>query len=203
VKDISSSNKIILLNQLMDEINNKLLRVRWENDPYEMYSVADQPSYGLPTDCTPDNVLHRVLVSQDISTDLSESTEWDIFEYAGILDKSNVDFGNYYIMQDDLIFLFKDGKPLQTTDLVIRLFYYRTPTNISSTSDTPEIEESYHNLLKYGLVQMVASIGDNPEGAIADYWQKKFDEELAVNKRNLEDKFDNAPLKTREIEERW
>ena len=50
---------------------------------------------------------------------------------------------------------------------------------------------------------MLASIGDNPEGAIADYWQKKFDEELMVNKRNLEDKFDNAPLKTRQIDERW
>ena len=64
-----------------------------------MYSVADQPSYSLPTDCTPDNVLHAVLVSQDISTALTTSTVWDKFEYAGMLDNINIDFGNYYIMQ--------------------------------------------------------------------------------------------------------
>ena len=203
VNDISEANQISLLNDLLNEINNKLLRVRWENDPYELYSVADQPSYSLPTDCTPDNVLHAVLVSQDISTALTTSTVWDKFEYAGMLDDIDIDYGNYYIMQDDLIFLFKNGVPLATTDLVIRIFYYREPTYISATTDTPEIEAKYHNLLWYGLIQSIASIGDNPETGIADYWQKKFDEELMVAKMDLQDKFDNAPLKTRQIDERW
>lgn len=202
VNDISTANQIKILNRIMDEINNKLLRVRWENDPYEMYSVADQPSYTLPTDCTPDNVI-KVIVSQEVSTSLSTSTEWDEYSYVGMLDKSDVSFGDYYILQDNLIFLFKDGEPLDTTDYVIRLYYYRKPTNLSAVTDTPEIEEAYHNLFEYGLIQSVASIGDNPEGSIADYWQKRFDEELMVNKRNLEDKFDNAPLKTRQIDERW
>jgi hypothetical protein len=107
------------------------------------------------------------------------------------------------MLQNDVVFLFKDGLPLQTTDLVIRLYYYRTPTYLTTITETPEIDSKYHNLFKYGLIQNIACIGDNPEPLIADYWQRKFDEELQVALRNLTDKFDNAPLKTKQIDEIW
>lgn len=202
VADISESNKIIILNQILDEINNKLLRVRWENDPYEFYSVADQPSYSLPTDCDSSNII-KLIVSEDTTLNLSESSVWNEYKYVGLLDNVNIDCGDYYMLQNDLVFLFSDGVPLQTTDLVIRLYYYRTPSYFTSTTDVPEIEDKYHNLFKYALIQNVACIGDNPETAIADYWQNKFNEELQVALKNLTDKFDSAPLKTKQIDEVW
>lgn len=200
--DISNANNIIILNQLMDEINNRLLRVRWENEPYEMYSISGQASYSLPTDCNPENVI-KVLVSQDTSGNIDENTEWEDFEYVGILDNTSIDFGNYYTFLNNMVFLFKNGLPLQTTNLVIRLFYYREPTYMASTTDTPDVESKYHNLFKYGLIQNVACIGDNPDTDIADYWQKKFDEEMQIALRNLQDKFDSTPLKTRQTESYW
>lgn len=202
VADISTENQIIILNQLMDEINNKLLRVRWENDPYEISSIANYANYGLPEDCDPSNII-QILVSEDISTNLSVSTIWNEYKYVGLIDNVNMDSGYYYMLQDDDLYIFKDGLPLQTTNLVIRLSYYRTPTYILAIGDTPEVDSRYHNLFKYGLIQNVACIGDNPEPAIADYWQNKFDEELQVALRNLTAKFDNAPLKTHIIDEVW
>lgn len=200
--DISDANKIIILNQIMDEINNRLLRVRWENDPYTMYTISNQASYTMPTDCNADDII-KIMVSNDTSGNITSSTVWDEYTYVGLLDDYEMSIGTYYMLQNNVIFLFKDSKPIQTTDLVIQLFYYREPTYLSSVSDTPEIETKYHNLFKYGLIQNIASIGDNPDTLIADYWQKKYDEEMAVNIKKLQDMFDSAPLKTRQIQEYW
>jgi hypothetical protein len=202
VNDKSETLQIMYLNQIMEEINNTLLRVRWENDPYEMYSVADQATYSIPTDCTPDNIL-KVIVSEEVSTSIDEDTEWNDYTYVGLLDKTDISVGQYYYLENDIIYLFDDGLPLKTTDLVIRLYYFRKPTYISAITDTPEIDSQYHNLLKYGLIQMIASIGDNPDTEIADYWQKKYDEQMTIAMKSIEDKFDNAPLKTKQVDEYW
>ena len=202
VIDISDSNKLIIINQLLKEIDNRLMRVRWENDPYEAYSVANQASYSLPSNCNPKDIL-KIMVSQVDSDEITSSTEYDIFDYVALNDKTNVDFGNFYMLQDGLLYLFKDGFPLATSDLSIRIFYYRDTAKLTLVTETPDIEEDYHNLFKYGLIQNVASIGDNPEALIADYWQKKFDEELNVALMDLTDRFDTNPIKSKQIDERW
>ena len=202
VADISTNDKITILNQLLDEIYNRLLRPRWENDSYDVTTVADKPSYSLPTDATADNIL-KISISEDDSGSLSSSTNWYDYKVVGLLDDIDISYGEYAVFQDDQVFIFKDGVPFPTDDKVLRMYYYRTPTYLSTVNDVPEIEYKYFNLLKYGLIQNVASIGDNPEPMIADYWQSKYDEEMEIALRSLSDKFNNAPLKTRQVEEYW
>ena len=201
--DISEANQIIILNQIQDEIKNRLLRVKWENEPVISYSVADQKQYTLPTGCKPYNMI-KLLVSQEATGSIDDDTEWDEFQYVGVNDDRDIDSGNYYsFINEDTAIILKDGEALATTNLEIKWFFYKEPTAITTTTQTPDIEDEYHNLFKYGLIQNVASIGDNPEPAIADYWQKKYDEEMQIAMRDLKDRFDTAPLMDVQIEEYW
>ena len=202
VEDISDVNIIKILNKLLDEINNRLLRVRWEYDYTSTATVANQASYVLPADCKADNII-KVMVSQEDADDVDSNTVWDEFKYIGVLDDFDISDGNYYTCEDDLIYIFKNGLPLATSNLTFKLYYYREPSYLVSVNETPEIEAKYHNLLIYGLIQNVACFGDNPEINIANYWQSKYDEEMAVALKNLQDKFDSAPLQTRQVLEYW
>jgi hypothetical protein len=200
--NVSDANKIIVLNQIQDEIVNRLLRVKWENEPVTSYSIADQKTYTLPTGCKPDNII-KIQVSQVVTGSITDSTEWDTFEYVGINDNRDVSEGCYYsFVNDATAVLIKDGVALQTTNLEIRWYFFKEPTALAAVTDTPEVEAKYHNLFKYGLIQNLASMGHKPDGAIADYWQKKYDEELATNIKNLSDRFNSAPTNARECEER-
>jgi hypothetical protein len=199
--DVSSANKIIILNQILDEIDNKLLRVRWEHDYYTSYSIDDQLTYSLPSDCKPEQII-KIMVSQEATGSIDDDTVWDTFEYVGVNDSREIDDGCYYtFIGNNTVMLVKDGAALQTTNLEIRWYYYREITAISATTDIPEVDAKYHNLLKYGLIQNCASIGDNPDATIADYWQRKYDGEMTTALKDLQDKFDTAPLKARQVEE--
>jgi hypothetical protein len=202
VADISDANKIVVLNQIMEEIYNKILRVRWEYDYDSTNTVADQASYVLPADCKPDNII-KVMVSQDEESEIDTNTEWDEFTYIGLLDDYDISSGNFYTCEDDVIYLFKDGEPISQNSLVFKLYYFRDPSKMISVSETPEVEAKYHNLFKYGLIQFVASIGDNPEIDIANYWQAKYDEEMVIAIKNINDKFNSAPLQSRQVKEYW
>jgi hypothetical protein len=199
--DISSANKIIIINQLIDEVYNKMKRIEWKNEISTSYSIADQFTYTLPTNCKPENLL-RILVSSDVTGSVDNDTEWTEYQYLGVLSKADLDNGNYfYFIGDDTAVISTYGEPLATTNLEIKWYYHKTPAYVDSTDDTPEIEAKYHNLLKYGLIQMAASLGDNPQTTIADYWQKKCDEELASAIKNLQSKFASAPTIQMECEE--
>jgi len=200
--NVSAANKILVLNQIQDEIVNRLLRVKWETEPVTSYSIADQKTYTLPTGCKPHNII-KIMVSQVATGSITDSTKWDTFEYVGINDNRDVSAGCYYsFVNDDTAIIIKDGVALQTTNLEIRWYFSKKPTALSAVTDTPEVEDEYHNLFKYALIQSLASMGHKPDGGIADYWQKKYDEEMAVNIKNLSDKFKTAPTTARECEER-
>jgi hypothetical protein len=197
VSDISDADIITLINQLIDEVYNKLLRATWAFSKESILSISGQASYQLPTLCSPDNII-SVMVSDDV-----DGIKWTEYNFVGILDDVSVESDNVYMLDGDKILLFSSGEPIGIDSLIINISYYKTPSSVSSINDIPSIEVKYHNLLKYGLIQLSACCGDNPETAIADYWQRKFDEELNTAKSNLSDKFDSAPLKTMELEGYW
>lgn len=200
--DISENNQLIILNQLITEIHNKMLRVNRSYTYVDTDTVADQPNYSLASNCKAEDII-KVVVSKDLTVDIDSNTEWDEYEYVGVLDDFDLTTGKYYTTQGGSVFLFDDGSPPDTAGYNIRVYYYATPSSLTATTDTPEINSKFHNLLIYGLIQNVASMGDNPETEIADYWQKRFDEELMTAQNNMSDQFNSAPLQSQQVEEYW
>jgi hypothetical protein len=199
--DVSDANKILDLDHLHKEIYNKLKHLKYD---YEMDSssttIAGQLAYSKPTNADFDQIF-LIKVSNDLAANIDENTDWDTYEYADL--KSSISSGTYWGRASSSTFaLIKDGLPIDTSGYEIRVFYYKQPTSITATTDTPTLEAQYHNLLIYGLIQMLASQGHNPDTEVADYWQRKFDEEFLWVRRNIEEK-DIVGVDTEQLEGRW
>jgi hypothetical protein len=195
----TDANKIIDLDDLHKKIYVQIARLKNDYEIYETTTVADQLTYALPSNCTIDNII-TVEVSQ--STTITASTEWNTHDYAGL--KDDIDNGYFYgRATSSTIALTADGLPINTAGLSIRIFYYKTPNALSVVTDTPELDSDYHDLLKYGLIQSLASQGHNPDTEIADYWQNKYDEFLQEVKDSLSDRENSAPNQSNQVEEHW
>jgi hypothetical protein len=195
----TDANKIIDLDDLHKKAYVQIARLKNDYEIYETETIADQLTYSLPSNCTIDNII-AVKVSQ--SATITTSSEWDTYEYAGLNDK--IDNGYYYARAtSSTIALTKDGIPINTSGLSIRIFYYKTPAALSAVGDTPELDSDYHDLLKCGLIQTLASQGHNPDTEIADYWQKKYDEFIEEVKESLSDRYNSSPSSYNQNEEWW
>jgi hypothetical protein len=197
----TAANKVSDLNDIHSEVFVKIARLKNEYEIYETSTVADQLTYSLPSNCTIDNII-AVKVSK--TTTISSSTEWNDYEYAGLNLETTI--GRYYgYSPDQKIALLNDDLPISTTGLSIRIFYYKKPSALSSSnmSAVPELHEDYHNLLKYGLIQALASQGHNPDTEIADYWQKKYDEFMDAVVKNLSDRGSKMSTNSAQAQEWW
>lgn len=195
------ANKVSDLNDIHKEIFVKIARLKNEYEIYETQTIANQLTYSLPTNCTIDNIV-TVKVSQ--TTTITASTKWDNYEYAGLNEDATT--GNYYgDAGNQKIALLKDGRPIVTAGLSVRIFYYKRPNTLSATnlSTIPELDEDYHNLLKYGLIQELASQGHDSDTEIADYWQAKFDEFMKQVEENLSDRYNKASTNGSQVAEYW
>lgn len=195
----TTANKIIDLDGIHKAVFVKIARLKNQYEPYPATTIASQLTYNLPSNCTIDNIV-AVKVSQ--STTITSSTAWDTFEYAGLND--DVSSGNFYGRATDTTFtLVQDGLPISTAGLNIRLFYYKTPTALSAVTDTPELDSDYHDLLKFALIQTLASQGHNPDTEIADYYQAKYDKFIEDVENSLSDRDNKAPSQSSQVIEYW
>jgi hypothetical protein len=195
----TDTNKTSDLDSLHKKIYVKLARLKNEYEIYETQTIANQLTYSLPSNCTIDNIIS---IRVSTSTTITSSTEWDEYEYAGLNDDITVGYW-YGDAGNDKIALTDYDRPITTADLSIRIFYYRTPNALTATTDTPELDSNYHDLLKYGLIQELASQGHNPDTEIADYWQSKFDEFMKEVENNLSEKYNKTPTQSNQVEEYW
>lgn len=198
---VSDANMIIDLDQLHKSIYNKIIRKKNIYKDETSYTVADQLTYTLPTDCKPENII-KISVSDDTVGNIDSDTEWTKYEYA--THDREIDDGTYWgIVNENTIILSDDGEAIDTSNYEIKYLYFPSPPTLSAVSDTPDLDSEYHDLLKYGLTQMVASQGQNPDTEVADYYQKKFDERFAEIEKLLAERYTNAPIEEDQLESRW
>lgn len=198
----TDANKVSDLNDIHKRIFVKIARLKNELEPFESVTIANQLTYSLPSDCSVDNIV-SVKVSQ--STTIDTSTEWDEYEFAGLKDDTT---SGYYWGDagNSKIALLEDDLPISTAGLSIRIFYYRSPNALSSSnmSAVPELDENYHDVLKFQLVSELASQGQSPDTEIADFWQRKADEFLAEVEKNLLKRYNKAPtVRYTTVREEW
>jgi len=197
----TDANKVSDLNDIHTNVYVKIAKLKNKYEIYETDTVADQLTYSLPSDCSLDNII-AVKVSR--STTITSSTAWNTYEYAGLNDDTAVGYW-YGDAGTSVIALLDYDMPIAATGYSIRIFYYKRPNTLTSSDMTviPELDADYHDLLKYGLIQAIASQGANPDTEIADYWQKKFDEFMVDVERNLSEKYNTNPTQSSQCEEYW
>lgn len=197
----TTANKVIDLNDIHKNIYTKISRLKNAYETYETDTIADQLTYSLPSDCTIDNVIG---IKVSASTTITNSTKWNDFVFAGLNDDINQGYFWGY-GGSDVFSLAYNGLPLTTAGLSIRIFYYIEPDELSSSALTvaPELDEYYHSLLKYALIQELASQGQNPDTDIADYWQAKYDDFMKEVEDSLNEKYNQNPTSDNQMEEVW
>lgn len=164
----------------------------------EIDTVADQLEYDLPEYIEVENII-ELLVSTD-----EEGTNFEKYSYRGTRDSNPL--GRYYgRAAEGKIFIRNDQKAIRFDDLKIKIKYYRTPEELTSTSLTqvPELDLKYHDLLKYRIVHEIASQGHNPNIDIANYWRSRYDEKMRTVMYDLETNNMTAYNRIPEQKERW
>lgn len=176
----TESNMLIDLDIIHKEEHIKIgkLRNRYKVDK-TLTTVADQLEYTLPNNCVIENIILLTISIND---------EDCIFEYADA--EYDVNYGDYYRYgsDDNKIEILRDGKAIDTTDYVITIKFDPKPTKITLATQTPDLEEDYHNLLCYRLINRLASTGEDPDIDVANYWQAEYDIAFADIKKYFERK---------------
>jgi len=194
----TTANKVIDLNNLYIDDYIKIKRLSNEITIYEDITVAGQVFYTLPPNSKISDVV-KVTVANT-----SDALEFDTYVYGGI--KDEIDCGNYFgPIEGNSFFLLKDGNPLETSGLELFIYYYKRPAALSASalSVSPELDEDYHSVLKYGLIAELASQGHNPDTEIADFWQRRHDEKLKDIFDSLSSRYDSTPLQIKQMESYW
>jgi hypothetical protein len=192
------ANKVSDINDIYIGVYIEINRLKNETEIYELTTVADQPTYSLPSNCRMENI-ESIVISTDV-----DGTEFESVEYIG-LNNSLPSIGKYYgRATDGTFFLFADALPIQTTGLIVRIYYYKRPTLLSesSLSTIPELDSDYHDLLKFGLIQSLASQGLDSKTDIADYWQGQYDKKLQKVTKALSERYSAAPTQRSQVRER-
>jgi len=194
----SNANIINDLDMIHKDIYLRLRRLSNNYDIYEFDTVADLLYYYIPVHMKIEDI-EKVMVSIDIL-----GTRFEAYSVRGL--KDSLIFGRYYGRgADGTLFLMKDTKAITQTGLKVHLYYFARPTDLNpdNLTQVPDLDEDYHDLLKFGIVQEMASQGHNPDTEIANYYQQKFDEKFDRVKKDIESKLKKVSLKIPQVEERW
>lgn len=150
----------------------KRLKHRYTVDK-SVVTVANQLEYTLPTNCTIENIIHLEIDGQE-------------YEFAD--GEQDISTGYYYRYgsTDLKIEILVDGEAIKTAGLPITIKFYPEPTPLTLATQTPDLESKYHNLLIYRLFARIASIGENPDADIANYWEATYMEKYAEAEKQFQ-----------------
>ena len=177
----SNANIVSDLDMIHKDIYLRLQRLSNEFDIKEIESVNNQMIYNLP-----DGIKMADIFALKVSIDTDE-TEYETYRYRGIGEVLTE--GRYYGRSSNgTFYIVKNRVPLNQDGLKIHIYYYKKPAelDVDDLEQVPDLDEDYHDLLKFGIVQAIASQGHNPDIEIANYYQQKFDEKFAIVSKEIE-----------------
>ena len=144
--------------------------------------------------------IQKIEVSQDDYGDITDNSYWDIYTYAGVNDYIQVGkFWQIYNVNTQIA-LTDNGIPISASDKQINVYHYAKPEPLTETDDTPQLNSDYHMLLRYKLVEMIAT--QNEDYEVANKYEAEYQEKLAQVKKELNIKEVKNP-ELSGIEEWW
>jgi len=163
---------------------NEILRKVWKYMNTTVMStfvtIANQPTYTLPTDCIVDQIL-----TIEIATD-STAQSYQQYNFRGLLDDT-VDTSYYY---DGLNGVFGIYPVPETSGLDARIFYNKrfTLINVADLTVTPEIDADYHDLITHYVCMTAAQSGNNPDVGMANNFAFSFNDSWLRMFKNITEK---------------
>jgi ribosomal protein S8 len=138
-------------------------------------TIADQLEYTLPNNCSIENIEHVEIEGQEYH--MADAEEY-------------INYGYFYRYgsADNKIEIWKNGNPIDVDNKQIIIKYFPKPSELTLTSQTPDLDSDYHNLLCYRLIQRLASLGETPDVDVANYWQSEYETMFAYIKKDFEAK---------------
>lgn len=163
----------------------KLWRDMTSTKLYEMYTVADQELYTLPTDCVFEMITENgILVGQ--STQGSTNQSYQTYRYGG-----KDDYASDYVYYEGTSNLFGILPVPEVSNKPIHIRYQAKPTLFAS-SDTAvqfDITEDYIDLIRFRVMSRIAKTGNNPDIEMGNNYQMEADElEKQMRLRKARDK---------------
>ena len=153
----------VLTNTELLTFGNEILRKTWkwmnEDDIYTFNLIADQATYGLPTDGLALDKISVIEIAQD-----STLEDWTSHSFRGLLHE--FDSGAYFYDAFNGIFGLYPVPATSITDG--GKIYYGAKFTLMSISDltvTPRVNEDYHSLIVNYICMKAALCGDNPDTA--------------------------------------
>jgi len=130
-------------------------------------TVANQIEYDLPNKCSLKNIESvKVYISADypVEYELADNT-------------TDLSCGNYYRYGSlkTKIKLLNYGVAISAAGLEVEIEYYPTPTALTLVTQTPELDELYHSLIKYRFANRLASFKEVVDIDAANHWQAEYD----------------------------
>jgi hypothetical protein len=149
------------------------------------FVASSSKLYALSTNCRHDKI-NRVLVSNcTASSDISSTTVWGEYKYAGFDDPLGgqqwfVPKNEYYptTSYSSQISLYDNSTELRVT----RIYYDKIPATIgtaaSDSTTIPDLDEEYHDILVYGICEIIAESGNMPNFEKANFFNGQYLGEL-------------------------
>lgn len=144
----TDAEKIFWMNQVQKQIYQ---RVPHESPPYAFVTVADQAFYALPTDCDLRGIKQ---VTLQIDNDTTAGDKDFIKLPYKRKDEPADTYERFYSLVERNLFL-NPMPDTNTADRDVYLYYDKKPTDLTTTTQTPDLDENFHELLIYGTLERV------------------------------------------------
>lgn len=182
----TDAQKVAWMNQVQRQIFSQ---VPHEATPYTFPTVDSQAWYPLPADCRPNKI-------RKVEIETATANDFDELPFRAIDDRVNRTDSFYSLVQQTMYLNpVPDGA---TAGRDIFIYYYKSPTELSSTAltVTPDLETEYQELLILGTLERIA--GARKDVVMKNNYADDYAVLFAEYKREF---YDNSPPRTRQIKE--
>jgi hypothetical protein len=177
--DFTEASKLAWCN----DVQRKLLPYIEQESVYE-FVASSSVEYSLSTNIRIDRIKHVYTGDSTALADISSTTIWSEHQYSGADD--TLTGYRYYVpnithfntTSVNSIGLF----PVSTEVRVARI-YFNTLLPALTTLNSPVFNEEWHDILKFGVMEIIAKAGNNPDVDLANNYHMEYREILKEIKR--------------------
>lgn len=175
----------------MNEVMRKIFKYMNEKDIYPFTTIANQATYSLASNIVFDEIL-TVEMADDLT--VTTNTTFTSYAYKGL--DEEMTSNSYYDALNGLVGLYPVPK---TTGYTVNIVFEKRPALLSASdlSVTPEINEDYHDLLKFYTLSVIAKSGHNPDTQLANNYLADFNDVWLLMRKDADEKKLKNPIKAK------
>lgn len=172
----------------LNDVQRKLGKYLEVEDTYD-FLASSSMAYGMSTDIRTENITRVYTADTTAIASVTSTAVWTLHEYLG---EDDVLEGNkYYIPNIDHYnttgFSTEISLYPESTEIRVARVYYNTLLTDLTTAAagyTPLWNSEWHDILKYGVMEIIAKSGNNPDVELANNYRAEYNEILRDIKKD-------------------